>query len=96
MPAAHAVPVEPYATRFRHVEDLQAALEECAAFADGTVTYRYGPPTPAPCDPRTGDEMAASQERIMGQNKATDRAMRRLVISAPFSHRLLHGYYRRR
>jgi hypothetical protein len=39
--------------------------------------------------------MAASQERIMRQNKAIDRAMRRLAVMAPLSYRLVHGYYRR-
>ncbi len=81
--------------RFRHVEDLQSALEEYAAFHDGTIVRNYGPASPAAAGPRTGDEMAASQERIMRQNKAIDRAMRRLAIMAPLSHRLVHGYYRR-
>lgn len=31
----------------------------------------------------------------MRQNKAIDRAMRRLAVMAPLSHRLLHGFYRR-
>lgn len=82
-------------TRFRHVEDLRAALEEYAAFHDGTIVRSYGPPSPAASGPRTGDETAASQERIMRQNKAIDRAMYRLAILASLSHRLLHGFYRR-
>jgi hypothetical protein len=45
--------------------------------------------------PRSGDEMAGSQERIMRQNKAIDRAMRRLAVMAPLSYWLVHGYYRR-
>ena len=81
--------------RFRHVEDLQAALEEYGAFHDGTIVRKYGAPTPSGTGPRAGDEMAASQERIMRQNKAIDRAMRRLAVMAPLSHRLVHGYYRR-
>jgi hypothetical protein len=81
--------------RFRHVEDLRAALEEYAAFHDGTIVRNYGPASPAAAGPRTGDEMAASQERIMRQNKAIDRAMRRLAVMAPLSYRLVHGYYRR-
>jgi len=80
--------------RFKHVEDLQSALEEYAAFHDGTIVRTYGPPSPA-AGPRAGDEMAASQERIMRQNKAIDRAMRRLAIMAPLSYRLVHGFYRR-
>jgi hypothetical protein len=81
--------------RFKHVEDLQSALEEYAAFHDGTIIRNYGPPSPAGTGPRTGDETAASQERIMRHNKAIDRAMRRLAVMAPLGHRLLHGYYRR-
>jgi hypothetical protein len=50
-------------TRFKHVEDLQEALEEYAAFHDGTIIRKYGPSTPHGSGPRTGDEMAASQER---------------------------------
>lgn len=81
--------------RFKHVEDLQSALEEHAAFHDGTIVRSYGPPSPGAAGPRTGDEMGASQERIMRQNKAIDRAMRRLAVMAPLSYRVLHGYYRR-
>jgi len=39
--------------------------------------------------------MVASQERIMRQNKAIDRAMRRLAVMALLSYQLVHGYYRR-
>jgi hypothetical protein len=60
--------------RFKHVEDLQEALEEYATFHDGTIVRKYGPSTPCGAAPRTGDEMAASQERIMRQNKTIDRA----------------------
>jgi len=80
---------------FKHVEDLQSALEEYAAFHDGTIVRSYGPPSPTAAGPRTGDEMVASQERIMRQNKAIDRAMLRLAVMAPLSCRLVHGYYRR-
>lgn len=95
MPEVRSVPEVRHLLRFRHVEDLQTALEEYGAFADGTIIRKYGPPTPSPSGPRTGDEAAASQERIMRQNHEIDRAMRRLAIMAPVSHRLLHGYYRR-
>ena len=80
---------------FKYVEDLQAALEEYGAFHDGTKVRSYGPPSPSEAGPRTGDELAASQERIMRQNKAIDRAMFRLAVMAPLSHRLLHAFYRR-
>jgi len=95
MPEAQAVAEVRKLTRFQHVEDLQAALEEYAAFADGTITRMYGPPSPAPPGPRTGDEVAGTQERITHQNQEIDRSMRKLAIMAPLSHRLLHGYYRR-
>ena len=85
----------PDSMRFKHVEDLHKALEEYAAFHDGTITRNYGPPSPVEAGPRTGDELEASQERIMRQNKAIDRAMCRLAVLAPLSHRLLHAYYRR-
>jgi len=81
--------------RFKHVEDLRKALEEYAAFHDGTITRNYGPPSPAEPGPRTGDELEASHERIIRQNKAINRAMCRLAVMAPLSHRLLHAYYRR-
>jgi len=81
--------------RFKHVEDLQSALEEYAAFHDGTIVRNYGPASPGVAGPRTGDEMASSQERIMRQNRAIDRAMRRMAVMAPLSYRLVHGYYRR-
>jgi len=81
--------------RFANVEDLRKALEEYAAFHDGTITRNYGPPSPAAAGPRTGDELEASQERIMRQNKAINQAMCRLAVMAPLSHRLLHAYYRR-
>jgi hypothetical protein len=80
---------------FRHVEDLQVALEEYAAFHDGTKVRDYGPRTPSEPGPRSGGELEASQERIMRQNKAIDRAMFRLAVMAPLSHRLLHAFYRR-
>lgn len=95
MPEAQAIAEVRELIRFRHAEDLQAALEEYAAFADGTIIRMYGPPSPASPGPRTGDEAAASRERIMHQNQEIDRAMRKLAILAPLSHRLLHGYYRR-
>ncbi len=91
----HVRSTAPNDARFKHIEDLQSALEEYAAFHDGTIVRRYGPPSPGVAGPRTGDEMAASQERIMRQNKAIDRAMRRLAVMAPLTYRLLHGYYRR-
>lgn len=91
MPEVRSVPEVHHLLRFRHVEDPQAALEEYAAFADGKIIRRYGLPTPALSGPRPGDEAAASQERIMHQNHEIDRAMRRLVIMAPVSHRLLRG-----
>ena len=81
--------------RFRHVEDLCGALEECSAFHDGTIIRNYGPSSPTTAGPRTGDEMAASRERIMRQNKAIDRAMGRLAVMAPLSYRLVYAYYRR-
>lgn len=80
---------------FKDVEDLHKALEEYATFHDGTITRAYGPPSPAEPGPRTGDEAEASHERIMRQNTAIDRAMCRLAVMAPLSHRLLHAYYRR-
>ncbi len=100
-PAAQATfPTTPILTnpdtmRFKHVEDLRKALEEYAAFHDGTITRNYGPPSPVEAGPRTGEELEASQERIMRQNKAINRAMCRLAVMAPLSHRLLHAYYRR-
>jgi len=33
--------------RFKHVEDLQSALKEYAAFHDGTIVRNYGPPNSA-------------------------------------------------
>lgn len=81
--------------RFKYIEDLRKALEEYAAFHDGTITRNYGPPSPVEVGPRTGGELEASQERVMRQNKAIDRAMCRLAVMAPLSHRLLHAYYRR-
>lgn len=96
MPQMHPAPSSrDQDLRFKHVEDLRGALEEYAAFHDGTIVRNYGPPSPATAGPRTGNEMAASQERIMRQNKAIDRAMRRLAVMAPLSYRLVHGYYRR-
>lgn len=85
----------PKTKRFNSAEDLRSALEEYGAFHDGTITRNYGPPSPTEPGPRTGGELEASQERIMRQNKAIDRAMCRLAVLAPLSHRVLHVYYRR-
>ena len=40
--------------RFKHVEDLRAALEEYAAFHDGTIVRNYGPPSPPEAGPANG------------------------------------------
>lgn len=90
-----AATLAPKTKRFDSAEDLRSALEEYGAFHDGTITRSYGPPSPAEPGPRTGEELEASQERVMRQNKAIDRAMCRLAVMAPLSHRLLHAYYRR-
>ena len=44
--------------RFKHVEDLRAALEEYGAFHDGTIVRKYGAPTPHGAGPRTRARLA--------------------------------------
>lgn len=80
--------------RFRYIEDLWSALEEYGAFHDGTLVRRYEPRMPSG-GVRTGGEVDATQERIMRQNQAINRAMYRMAVVAPKQHRLLDAFYRR-
>lgn len=91
VPAAEA---PTHKDRFYNVEDLWNALEEYGQFHDDTTTRKYDPDR---VRGRGGGEanFSATQERIMHQNQIIDRAMRRLRVMAPVSHRLLDAYYRR-
>jgi hypothetical protein len=76
--------------KFANVEELWDALEEYGDFHDGTKTRRVGDRVQG-----GGEEnFSSTQERIMRQNKTIDRAMIRLAVLSPQSHRLIHAYYR--
>lgn len=78
---------------------MERALEEYAAFLDGTKTRRWGPPEAGGAAP--GADYEHEWERIVcHQNPEIDRRMERLVRKghrcyAPLLWRLLDLYYRR-
>lgn len=85
---------------FRSQEDLEAALEEYAAFQDGTKVRRYGRDEEAAGGKGRADYDHEWERIVCRQNPEIDRRMERLMrrehrCYSPVCWRVLHLFYRR-